>query len=283
MEKLRAIADWIVSQAELLWDEAMTIWLAGGWAMIVIAAIAMVMFTMGMVVHFRLRDKGFQRVPERTWRRWIEHPEERHGPVGELLDFVTGGRSIADTTEYFKQLRITENTPLERDLRVMRICVSAAPLVGLLGTVTGMLSTFSALATGSGGDQTMGLVAAGISEALVTTETGLVIALPGLFFQAQLARRFACYQAFLAHLETVCTQSLRRRSIAEDRRRRAEQVRRSIAERILGRAKAAKQSSETFTIDPQQLAAESETSTSLASSLEPPRRQAAAPGTFLTT
>ena len=93
----------------------------------------------------------------------------------------------------------------------MRICVSAAPLVGLLGTVMGMLDTFGALAVGTGGDKTMGLVAAGISEALITTETGLVIALPGLFFQYQLQRGHDRYKAFLAHLETVCNQALNRR------------------------------------------------------------------------
>jgi biopolymer transport protein ExbB len=90
----------------------------------------------------------------------------------------------------------------------MRICVSAAPLLGLLGTVTGMLGTFGALATGSGGEKTMGLVAEGISEALITTETGLVIALPGLFFQYHLTRKHERYKAFLAHLETVCAQAV---------------------------------------------------------------------------
>jgi len=54
----------------------------------------------------------------------------------------------------------------------------------------------------------MGLVAEGISEALVTTETGLVIALPGLFFQYQLVRKHERYKAFLARLETVCNQKL---------------------------------------------------------------------------
>ena len=85
------------------------------------------------------------------------------------------------------------------------------PLLGLLGTVTGMLTTFGALATGSGGEKTMSLVASGISEALITTETGLVVALPGLFFQYVLARKHERYKAFLAHLETTCTQSLFKR------------------------------------------------------------------------
>lgn len=191
-----------------LWTEATGIWLAGGWAMIAIAVTALVMFALGMSVWLRLRGKGFLSVPERTWRRWIDHRIERQGPIGELLDFVTRADGIEDATVLFEQLEATELRPFERDLRVMKICVSAAPLLGLLGTVTGMLATFGALATGSGGDQTMGLVAKGISEALITTETGLVIALPGLFFQYQLVRQHDRYKAFLAHLESVCAQTL---------------------------------------------------------------------------
>ena len=90
----------------------------------------------------------------------------------------------------------------------MKICIGVSPLLGLLGTVTGMLTTFSALATGSGGEKTMGLVAQGISEALITTETGLVLALPGLFFQYHLSRQHERYKSFLAHLETIYTQKL---------------------------------------------------------------------------
>ena len=59
---------------------------------------------------------------------------------------------------------------------------------------------------GPGGDKTLGMVASGISEALITTMTGLVIALPGLFFHFSLTRRFERYKAFLAHLETVAAQ-----------------------------------------------------------------------------
>lgn len=201
----------LIEQAVTLWDLALEIWLSGGWAMIAIATIGLIMFGLGMHISLRLTGKGFSSVREKTWRRWIDHPDERKGPVGKLLDFVTGGRSIKDTAIFFEELRATETAPFERDLKVMKICVGAAPLLGLLGTVTGMLATFGALATGSGGEKTMGMVAKGISEALVTTETGLVIALPGLFFQYHLLRRFEQYKAFLAQLETACTQKVYKR------------------------------------------------------------------------
>ena len=119
-----------------------------------------------------------------------------------------GAGSLKQANVFFEDLRSSEITPFERDLRVMKICVTASPLLGLLGTVTGMLATFGALASGSGGEKTMGMIAEGISEALITTETGLVIALPGLFFQYKLSRMLERYRVFLSHLETICTQKL---------------------------------------------------------------------------
>ncbi|MDD5327757.1 MAG: MotA/TolQ/ExbB proton channel family protein [Phycisphaerae bacterium] len=205
----------IIEQLVTLWNQALVIWMAGGWCMPAIALNAIVLFALIMHVYLKLVGKGFASVKEKTWRHWIDHPEERKGPIGDLLDYVTGGNSLKDTATFFEELRTTEIAPFERDLRIIKICVSSAPLLGLLGTVTGMLATFGALASGSGGEKTMALVAAGISEALITTETGLVIALPGLFFQYQLVRKHEQYKAFLAHLETVCTQKLHKRLKAQ--------------------------------------------------------------------
>lgn len=203
-DHLLAMAD----QLEGLVQEALRIWRSGGDAMWGIAAIALVIFALGLHVHLRLREKGFTSVREETWRRWIESPRERRGPIGAMLDVLTEARTIAESTRLFEQIQRAETRPFERDLRVMKVCVSAAPLVGLLGTVIGMLATFGALSAGSGGDKTMGLIAEGISQALITTETGLVVALPGLFLQYQLRRKFERYKAFLAHLESVCNQTL---------------------------------------------------------------------------
>ena len=80
--------------------------------------------------------------------------------------------------------------------------VAAAPLLGLLGTVMGMLQTFFGIST-SGGSETAGVVAAGISEALVTTQTGLTLALPGLFIVMMIQRQRHHLEAKLARLVTI--------------------------------------------------------------------------------
>lgn len=194
-----------------LWHRAWSIWVAGGPGMILIAINALLLFAIGMRVFVRMRAKGFRSVPEKVWRLWLEHPKYREGQIGELIDVVTSSTTLDGTAEIFRGVRTAEIGPIERDLRVMRVCVATAPLFGLYGTVTGMLVTFGALATGTGGDKTLAAIAKGISEALITTETGLVVALPGLFFQYQLARQKERYRTFLAHLETVVTQGLYRR------------------------------------------------------------------------
>ncbi len=192
----------------LVWYQAPETWAAGGWAMPAIAVIAVIMFGMGVHVFVALWEKAYQFifVGERTWRHWINHPSERRGEIGEVLDFVTGGSNLEDTAAFFDDLRSTEVDPFQRKLRVMKVCVGAAPLLGLLGTVTGMLTTFGALSSSAGGEKTMSMIAAGISEALYTTATGLSIALPGLVFQQMLAQMYEWYKTAIAHLETVCTQ-----------------------------------------------------------------------------
>lgn len=203
---------------ELLIQQALEIWRSGGWAMIALAADALLLFAIGIHLWLHFGKRGLKSVPKAEWRRWIDHPGERKGRVGLLIEQMVGARSLEDLQARASEIHATEIAPFDRDLKFMRRAVSAAPLLGLLGTVTGMLSTFSALATGSGGEKTMELVAGGISEALITTETGLVIALPGLFFQYHLARQRDRYEAFLAQLETACAQhlhrSLRRRAAA---------------------------------------------------------------------
>lgn len=198
-------------QFAALWQQAATVWVDGGWAMIAIAINALLMFGLGVDMWLRLRAKGHGAVPEKIWRLWIEHGKHREGKIGRLLDVVTGADSLPQLASVFQGVRTAEIAPFQRDLKVMKVCVAAGPLLGLFGTVTGMLGTFGALAGGSGGEKTMSAVAKGISEALITTETGLVVALPGLLFQYQLTRAKERYSAFLAHLETVCTQFLYRR------------------------------------------------------------------------
>jgi biopolymer transport protein ExbB/TolQ len=77
---------------------------------------------------------------------------------------------------------------VQRRIPFVGVLVAAAPLLGLLGTVAGMLKTFSGLAS-AGGPAPIESASSGISQALVTTQAGLVAAIPAAFCLALLHRQ----------------------------------------------------------------------------------------------
>jgi biopolymer transport protein ExbB len=95
----------------------------------------------------------------------------------------------------FASFELDELAWVERRLPFLAVLIAAAPLLGLLGTVAGMLISFDGLA-GSAGGEPIDTISAGISKALVTTQAGLVIAVPAAFVLALLKR-----QAESTHLE----------------------------------------------------------------------------------
>lgn len=90
-------------------------------------------------------------------------------------------RFILDETVVFINRSLTDY------LAIIGVLAAIAPLLGLLGTVTGMIGTFDVLSVfGTGNAKGM---AGGISEALITTQTGLMVAIPGLYMKGFLDRR----------------------------------------------------------------------------------------------
>jgi len=96
-----------------------------------------------------------------------------------------------DIQEAIQEAGLLEIPELERNLAVLGTVAAVAPLFGLLGTVTGMIKSFTVIALEGTGDPQQ--LAGGISEALLTTATGLSIAIPSLIaynaFDAWISRR----------------------------------------------------------------------------------------------
>jgi len=111
-------------------------------------------------------------------------------------------RALAEDTPSAVQVFDEESARLvagmRRDAGVLKALTIVAPLLGLLGTVVGMMATFDAVA-GSDGD-TARRVADGVSRALITTQVGLVIAIPGVFGQMHLRRLQRRFQVQLESL-----------------------------------------------------------------------------------
>ena len=86
------------------------------------------------------------------------------------------GHTREDIEKTIENAAMYELDRLERRMGVLATTANVAPMLGFLGTVTGMIKSFATLA--AEGLTNPGAVAAGISEALITTATGLIVAIP---------------------------------------------------------------------------------------------------------
>ncbi|HVU17774.1 MAG TPA: MotA/TolQ/ExbB proton channel family protein [Candidatus Didemnitutus sp.] len=97
------------------------------------------------------------------------------------------GKSRARLEEHLQAVLLAQRLQLERRLPLLAVIATAAPLMGLLGTVTGMVRTFALITVFGTGNAAK--LASGISEVLVATELGLMVAIPSLVVHGFLAHR----------------------------------------------------------------------------------------------
>jgi biopolymer transport protein ExbB len=141
----------------------------GGDVLWLIAALTFLMWTLifERVWYFRAEHKGIVRGATQSWEGRVER---RSWSAHQVRDYL-----ISDATS-----KITGSLPL------IATCVTLCPLLGLLGTVTGMISVFDSMATQGGNARSM---AAGVSMATIPTMAGMVASLSGLFGSTYLKRR----------------------------------------------------------------------------------------------
>jgi len=110
-------------------------------------------------------------------------------PMGRILaaGLAQGGVSRADIRAAMEEVAGQEVHQLERFLSALGTIAALSPLLGLLGTVVGMIEVFTALMLHGSGNTA--LLAGGISKALITTAAGLCVAIPAMFFHRFFLRR----------------------------------------------------------------------------------------------
>lgn len=181
------------------WLEAVAAyWASGGWLLAPIAAVSFAIFAYGLRLRERLnRWTVSAQDAERRLDAWFSGAtaspnfvdimlgsrEMIARQVGQVLRDARDGREARRLLH-----RVTDwaQGVVKRDLFILKALTAAAPLLGLLGTVTGMVGTFMAVSRHHADGAAM--VAQGVSTALITTQFGLVAALPGVFGLLHLGR-----------------------------------------------------------------------------------------------
>ncbi len=166
--------------------------IAGGWLMLPIVlcsvlAVAIIIERFWTLRTSRVLPPG---IPERV-RSWAKQREldqkhieqlRRNSPLGRVLAAALDNRDrardvVKEAVEDTGRHVVYE---LERFLNTLGTIAGITPLLGLLGTVIGMIKVFSAIVVHGVGDPAQ--LAGGISEALITTAAGLTVAIPSYFF-----------------------------------------------------------------------------------------------------
>jgi len=173
--------------------------LAGGfvmWPILALALLAVLILLERLFVLHRVHtnaDRLMRRVGERIsrghWTRAAEVCRLQPGAVSRVLVTVLDHRRLprSQLEDLVNEAILAEEPTLERFLPALNVVAAVSPLLGLLGTVTGMIATFLVITEHGTGDPR--LLSGGISEALLTTQFGLMVAIPALLTHAFLASR----------------------------------------------------------------------------------------------
>lgn len=190
-------------------SEILSIWQSGGWVMIPLFALAALLYAQAFQLVLVVRRYRLSSGSAAHWFEWVREPARAEGRVREIIEYTQSNVTTSDQIRNrFDEIRRILIGAIDRRTVFVSMLVAAAPLMGLLGTVLGMLQTFLGIST-SGGTETAGVVAAGISEALVTTQAGLTIALPGLFVVMLIRRNKHNLESGIARLECLTLSTLR--------------------------------------------------------------------------
>ncbi|HSX89524.1 MAG TPA: MotA/TolQ/ExbB proton channel family protein, partial [Pseudomonas sp.] len=165
-----------------LWDRVQQGGLVG-WVILVLGALGLLLALWRMVFLARVSRGVSSQMHDLSAPR-------NDNPLGRVIGVLGPKPQLADLETLELKLDeaiLQETPPLEKGQSLLKLLSAVAPLLGLLGTVTGMIVTFQAITQGGGGDSR--LMAEGISQALVTTVLGLVVAIPLLFLHSLLASR----------------------------------------------------------------------------------------------
>ncbi len=179
--------------------DALTLLKQGGWLMVPlgicsILALAIIIERSIALRRARVIDEAVLKMiaryaGEESAERALIGCQRAHGAFAQVITGVITTRHLdhAQAIENMNAVGRTQVGRLERGLTLLEIIAAISPLLGLLGTVWGMVKVFNAItAQGLGNPQ---VLSDGISNALVTTVAGLCVAIPALVFHSLFSKR----------------------------------------------------------------------------------------------
>lgn len=183
----------IESFAELVFGSGLVKWFKdGGWAMwpilfLAIYGIAYVIWKFIALITGKVNLNSFLSkieplIKAKKYNEALEIAKKTRGPVAAIVyaGLLKADKGIEDVEKAIENAAMIEMSYLEKGFIELSSSITLAPMLGFLGTVAGMITAFDAIAAARAVDAT--IVATGIKIALITTEAGLIVAIPIQFF-----------------------------------------------------------------------------------------------------
>ena len=186
--------------------------LKGGWMMLPLAVCSLISLTIIIerFIYFRRLNKSeaitqvFELVHRGKLRDSQELAQNSTLPVMQVLS--AGIANPADPAKAMEVAGIMQYSVLKKGLPTLDTIVTLAPLLGLLGTIIGMINSFQIMATVSGGGSPHA-VTGGVAEALIATATGIAVAVTTLvpynYFLSRVERESEIIEQYATQLETL--------------------------------------------------------------------------------
>lgn len=179
------------------------VWVRGGWLMPILALLALAIYYATIELWREANRWPLARLLALTEEQY------RSAPLPAELKQVLEKPNSGNPTRDVDALRRSILSRLDRRMAFLAILTSVAPLTGLLGTVSGLLATFRSLSTEAAGGLAEG-AATGLYAALISTQTGLIIAIPAYVAIYLLRRRRDEWAAAITHVECLALRGQRK-------------------------------------------------------------------------
>ncbi|KAF0095829.1 MAG: biopolymer transport protein ExbB [Puniceicoccaceae bacterium 5H] len=161
------------------------------WPLLLCSVLALV-----IIVERLIALRSARVIPRRYQEAFMRGEVPAEGDNTVMGRIVTAFHQAEFDSEQLKAVARLQVTRMERGLFILEVIISAAPLIGLLGTVTGLVNVFGQIDVNSGLPDSRGFVE-GVALALTTTMIGLSIAIPALAANGYLQRRIDTFAAML--------------------------------------------------------------------------------------
>lgn len=180
-------------------ESLLSVWASGGWVMLPLFGVAVFIYYTALQLFLLIRSDPLIRAKVYAFSDSDLLAEIKQKLSAIRQHLLLEGCPPQQVRRHFAEMRSEHLPSINRRIRFLAIVTSVGPLLGLLGTVSGMLTTFDGMLHSQ--SSPFETIVQGISEALITTQTGLMVSIPAIIALSLIIQQRNRLERSIARLE----------------------------------------------------------------------------------